>query len=351
MPIGLFRRVDGALTAFLDDRAVELAAAGPEPGDLIALARTALRGGKRLRPCFAYWGWRAACGEPEPDDGLVALAASLELLHTCALVQDDVMDGSQRRRGRPAAHRELARLCRIRGWSGDADRFGRSAATLLGDLLLTWADSVFAAAPVPAAQRPAARQVYENMRQLVMAGQYLDLVVHARGGFSVDDTLRVAAFKTGSYTVEGPLQLGAAAAGAPPAVRAALTRYAVPLGEAFQLRDDVLGVFGDAAVTGKPVGDDLREGKRTLLVALAVASAGPSEANLLRTGLGDPALSESDVVALRALIVATGALAEVERRIAAGRAMARVALRGAPLAAAAINALDDLAVQVTARDR
>jgi len=340
-------RVDAALAAFLDGRAKALAPLG---ADLVPVAEVARRfvldGGKRLRPTFAYWGWRAVRDEAADDDALVTAAASLELLHACALVHDDVMDASDTRRGQPAAHAAFAQLHRESGWSGDADVFGTAAAILLGDLLLSWADAMFAGA-VPGSG--AAREVYDDMRQLVMAGQYLDVLVQARGAYSPDEALRVIEFKTSKYTVEGPLHLGAAIADAPPETFAALTAYGLPLGEAFQLRDDVLGVFGDPAVTGKPAGDDLREGKQTLLTALAMAGADPAEADLLRRGMGDRELSDARVAELRQVIVATGALEQVEQRIAVRAAEARAALTSPAIAAPARPALDALIGAATVR--
>ncbi len=342
---GITARLDATLAEFLDTRARSLAEVGPELAPVAAEARQfVLDGGKRLRPRFAYWGWRTVCGESDDDTALITVAASLELLHACALVHDDVMDASATRRGRPATHVAFAARHREAGWSGDADVFGAAAAILLGDLLLSWADAQFASAN-PA---PAARTVYDEMRQLVMAGQYLDVLVQARGEFSVEDALRVAEFKTSKYTVEGPLHLGAAMAGAPPEVFAALTAYAIPLGEAFQLRDDILGVFGDPDETGKPTGDDLLEGKRTLLVALAVQHAEPDQASLLRRELGDRSMTGERVQALREVIVASGALDLVEKRIAVRSGEARAAL--ARLSSdAARDALDELAVAATER--
>jgi geranylgeranyl diphosphate synthase type I len=193
------------------------------------------------------------------------------------------------------------------------------------------------------------RRVYDEMRQLVMAGQYLDVLVQARAGFSVDEALRVIEFKTSKYTIEGPLHLGAAIAGAPSEVFAALSGYGLPLGEAFQLRDDVLGVFGDPSLTGKPAGDDLREGKHTLLTALAMQTADADQAAALQAGLGDRSLDDGRVAELCEIIVATGALAQVEARITSCTAAARQALRDAPISAPARAALDSLAGAATDR--
>jgi len=345
----LIKRVDTTLAEFLDGRATSLAEVGPELAPVAEQARRFLEGGKRLRPSFAYWGWRTVRSLDEDDTALVSSAASLELLHACALVHDDVMDASATRRGRPATHTAFAALHRANGWTGDPDLFGAAAAILLGDLLLSWADALFAAADLPLAAAGRTRHVYDDMRQLVMAGQYLDVLVQARGEFSADDALRVARFKTSKYTVEGPLHFGAAAAGAPDETFAALSAYGLPLGEAFQLRDDVLGVFGDPAVTGKPAGDDLREGKRTLLVALAMQEATPAQAQRLRRDLGDRGIDEDEVAALRHIIADTGALDQVEQRIARRTSEARVALDSTAISPAARAALDGLAVEATQR--
>ena len=343
----LISRVDTALADFLEGRAKALAPLGADLAPVADAARRfVLDGGKRLRPTFAYWGWRAVRDETDDDAELITAAASLELLHACALVHDDVMDASDTRRGQPAAHAAFAQLHRDAGWSGDPDVFGTAAAILLGDLLLSWADAMFASA-VPGSG--AARSVYDEMRQLVMAGQYLDVLVQARGAFSADEAARVIEFKTSKYTVEGPLHLGAAIAGAADDVFAALSAYALPLGEAFQLRDDVLGVFGDPSVTGKPAGDDLREGKQTLLVALAMRAASPAQATTLRTGLGARELADPSVAELRDVIVATGALDQVEERITERAAQARDALDSSAISAGAKPALHALIDAATVR--
>ncbi|HSY15948.1 MAG TPA: polyprenyl synthetase family protein [Jatrophihabitantaceae bacterium] len=339
------KRVDMALSTFLDRRAASLRKVGGDLDPIAAEATEFVMGGKRLRPAFAYWGWRASRAATEDDAALLVAAASLELLHASALVHDDVMDASDTRRGRPAAHSAFAVLHRDQSWTGSPDAFGNAAAILLGDLLLCWADAMFATAAVGGA----ARQVYDDIRETVMAGQYLDVLVQARGDFSAADALRVARFKTSKYTVEGPLQLGAAAADAPPEILAALSDYGLLLGEAFQLRDDVLGTFGDPHHTGKPAGGDLREGKRTLLVALAMQRASPAEATLLRGSLGDRGLSAAGIARVCELLVSTGALSEVEHRIAGRTDLAQAALDVPGIRTDAREAL--LRLATTATDR
>jgi geranylgeranyl diphosphate synthase, type I len=346
----LIERVDGELATFLDGRAQALTLLGADLVPVSDAARSlVLDGGKRLRPSFAYWGWRTVRDAAADDRPLITAAASLELLHACALVHDDVMDSSDTRRGRPAAHNAFARMHRESGWTGSPEAFGTAAAILLGDLLLSWADAMFSSAGLPSAVEGRARSVYDEMRQLVMAGQYLDVLVQARGAFSADEALRVIEFKTSKYTVEGPLHLGAAAAGAPPEVFTALSAYGLALGEAFQLRDDVLGVFGDPSVTGKPAGDDLREGKHTLLTALAMESADAEQSALLRDSLGDRDLDDDQVELLREAIVVTGALDRVERRISDRTEQARTALASSVISDEARKALDALARAATDR--
>jgi geranylgeranyl diphosphate synthase type I len=348
-PDALIERVDSTLAGFLDSRTAGLADVGADLAPVVEAARAlVLFGGKRLRPSFAYWGWRTVQPVAADDRALVSAAASLELLHACALVHDDVMDASEFRRGRPAAHAAFATLHRSSRWNGDAEVFGTAAAILLGDLMLSWADAMFTGAGLAAAVLPRTREVWDDMRELVVAGQYLDVLAQARGDFSAEDAVRVAKYKTSKYTVEGPLHLGAAAAGAPPEVFAALSDYGLALGEAFQLRDDVLGVFGDPGRTGKPAGDDLLEGKRTLLVALAMQHAGRAQAAVLRRGLGDRALGEDSMSELRDVIVSTGALAQVEQRIALRADEARKAAHADAInddARVALNALVTAATQ------
>jgi len=306
-----------------------------------------LRGGKRLRPAFAYWGWRGAGGAD--NEQAVAAATALELLQACALIHDDVMDGSDTRRGMPAAHRRFATLHRGSEWLGSSEGFGLGAAILLGDLCLSWADELLMACGLPAESVLRGKRVYDVMRTELMAGQYLDLLEQAVGGGSAERAMRVVRYKSAKYTIERPLHLGAALAGAPDQLIVAYSGYGLPLGEAFQLRDDVLGVFGDPAQTGKPAGDDLREGKRTVLVATALESASPGQQSLIRANLGDPALNAAGVAALREVITQTGALAHVEALIEQLTLQSLAALDSADIDESAREVLIGLAHAATAR--
>jgi geranylgeranyl diphosphate synthase, type I len=306
-----------------------------------------LRGGKRLRPAFAYWGWRGA-GGADCEEAVTA-ATALELLQAAALIHDDVMDGSDTRRGIPAAHRRFEALHRGNAWLGSPEGFGTGAAILLGDLCLSWADELLLSCGLPPRSLLRAKPVYDVMRTELMAGQYLDLLEQAMGGGSTARAMRVVRFKAAKYTIERPLHLGALLADAPPALIAAYTGYGLPLGEAFQLRDDVLGVFGDPAVTGKPAGDDLREGKRTVLVAMAVEAATATQAAVLRRRLGDPALDADGVAELREIIVGTGALRDVEVLIETLTEQAFTALAASGVDEPARGVLHGLAVASTSR--
>ncbi len=306
----------------LRGRRADAAYIGSDYAELTAaLEEFVLRGGKRLRPAFAYWGWRAVSGADasEPvDPELLRLFAALELLHACALVHDDVIDASATRRGLATVHRLFAERHRERDWHGSPEQFGLSAAILLGDLSLVWADDIVASADLPPDAHRRVRRVWADIRTEVLGGQYLDIAAEASRAESVASAMNVNTYKTASYTVTRPLQLGAAAAGDRPDVQAIFGELGTALGVAFQLRDDVLGVFGDPVVTGKPSGDDLRSGKRTVLLAEAVERADrsdPAAAKLLRTSIGSD-LSEDQVGELCAVIESVGALAAVEDRIA-----------------------------------
>jgi geranylgeranyl diphosphate synthase type I len=215
-------RVDRALAQFLDRASEPLVQLAPELDEMTAALRAAvLDGGKRLRPAFCYWGYRAA-GAPD-DDRIVAAAAALELLQASALAHDDVIDDSDTRRGAPSAHRRFATLHDSAGWTGDAPGFGRAAAILLGDLALVWADTMLHGSGFPADDMRRALPAWDAMRTEVMCGQYLDVVEQARGGGSVERALRVARFKSAKYTVERPLHLGALLGGGDRALLDALT--------------------------------------------------------------------------------------------------------------------------------
>ncbi|MFI0795535.1 polyprenyl synthetase family protein [Micromonospora rubida] len=345
---GLRQRIDKALAEFLagqrtwmtgvDDALVPVAE---------AIEAFVLGGGKRLRPAFAYWGFRGA-GGGDSDQVVTALAA-LEFVQASALIHDDLMDRSDTRRGEPAVHRRFAARHRNAGWSGNADGFGDAAAILLGDLCLVWSDELLHSAGLDPRVVAQARPVFDEMRTEVTVGQYLDVLTQATGDTSVERAGKVARYKSAKYTVERPLLLGAALAGAAADIRAAYSAYGLPLGEAFQLRDDVLGVFGDPSQTGKPAGDDLREGKRTYLVAVTVEAADAAGRELLLGRLGDPGLDEDGVARLRALITSTGALARTEERIATLTDTALAALAAVDLETEARQALVDLAIAATRR--
>jgi len=337
-----------ALRGFLEQQRAVLLRAGGELLPGLEALEELLAAGKRLRPAFCYWGWRGAGGADGPP--ILAAAAALELLHASALVHDDVMDGSDTRRGRPSLHRRFAARHAEQRWRGSPEAFGTGAAILLGDLLLSWTDGMYRASGLPDDALRRGQAVLDLMRTEVIAGQYLDLLGQASGDETVESALRVVQYKTAKYTIERPLHLGAALAGFPDGpVPAAFSAYGLPLGVAYQLRDDVLGVFGDPAQTGKPAGDDVREGKRTVLLAIARARAGGAQARIIDERLGDPQLDEAGVAEVRAVITDTGALAACETMISEHVAQAVAALGEAPVTDEAKAALADLAVAATAR--
>ncbi|MET7753031.1 polyprenyl synthetase family protein [Micromonospora sp. NPDC005367] len=345
---GLRQRVDKALTEFLANQRIWMAGVDDALAPVAEVIEAfVLGGGKRLRPAFAYWGYRGA-GGVDSDQVLGALAA-LELVQASALIHDDLMDRSDTRRGEPAVHRRFAARHRRSGWGGDPDGFGDAAAILLGDLCLVWSDELLHSAGLEPRTVARARPVFDEMRTEVTVGQYLDVLAQVTRDTSVERAGKVARYKSAKYTVERPLLLGAALADAPPDVEAAYSAYGLPLGEAFQLRDDVLGVFGDPAQTGKPAGDDLREGKRTYLVAVALEALDDADREQLLTGLGDPGLDEEGVARLRGLITSSGALTRTEQRIGTLTDSALAALAKVDLDSEARQALVDLAAAATRR--
>ncbi|MEU6127877.1 polyprenyl synthetase family protein [Saccharopolyspora sp. NPDC047091] len=319
------------------------------------VSRFVLGGGKRIRPTFAWWGWRAAGGAASGPaaEAMLRAASALELIQACALVHDDLIDESDTRRGRPTVHREFAHAHHRERWAGGAAQFGMSAAVLLGDLALAWADDMLHCAGVEPAALARGLGPWRAMRTEMLAGQYLDVFSQVRGDETPEAALRVAELKSASYTVARPLQLGAEIAGADAGVLAALEDFGHDIGVAFQLRDDLLGVFGDPAVTGKPAGDDLREGKRTLLIAEALRVAGDrgdaAGAAELRSVLGDPDVSPERIGSAREVLVRLGAQQAVEDRIAQLTATAHATLRAADLAEPAATRLGELAEAVTDR--
>jgi len=343
-----------ALDAFLVAEVDALEAAAPPDtaftaffGDLRDFLSS---GGKRLRPLFAWWGFRAAGGDPDASSAVLPVNAAIEFVHACALIHDDVMDASPLRRGRPTAHETFKAAHQEAGWAGDAGHFGVSAAIMLGDLALVVADSLFARSDVDAPRLAAAFEEFTRMRIEVVEGQYLDLVDGHRSTGDTTTALYVASLKTAKYTVERPLRIGACLAGAPEPVLDGLSAFGEPLGIAFQLRDDLLGAFGDAAVTGKPTGIDFREGKHTYVLALARDAANARQAGILDTLVGDPDLDADGVEAIRGVLRDSGAVAECERRIEALAAEALEALGGLGAPADAESALADLARRCVRRD-
>ncbi|MFE7444043.1 polyprenyl synthetase family protein [Streptomyces chartreusis] len=322
--------IDAVLADFVS--AQEQSAPGAEMAPLFTTVRRLLfSNGKRLRPLLCVAGWHAA-GAPGDSHAVLRVAAALELFQMFALIHDDVMDDSEARRGGPSAHRALAAAyLKAGGQRSRAETYGRGAAILLGDLLLVWSDEMLSGAGLGTRARARVLPLVDSMRTELVYGQYLDLLSTGRISQDVKAALRVARYKTAKYTVERPLHLGVALADGAAQLQQHCSDFAIPLGEAFQLRDDLLGVFGDPAQTGKPVGDDIREGKATVLLALAIQNASKAERRLLSTLVGDPNLKGEDIGRVRTVLEATGARQQVETMITTRRDAALAALERADL--------------------
>jgi geranylgeranyl diphosphate synthase type I len=312
----LRQQVDAELHSFLADARFQL----PEAGLLLdEIDRLIGAGGKRLRPSFCYWAFRAAGGDHRPE--ILRAAAALELLHTFAIVHDDIMDASDERRGEPTTHA----------------KFDVNTALLVGDLALVLADAALMGSGFSPERVLDGFSAYSRMRQEVIAGQFLDLQAASDPTISEESAREIAVLKSGRYSIEEPLAIGAALGNAPDELRDSLNRFGAPLGEAFQLRDDLLGTFGDRGNLGKPVDSDIREGKRHVLFAKAIALLEGEDKDFFieRWGQG-AALDEDEVVRLRDLIDSSGARSETEELLAS-------------LAAAADRALDELSISESSR--
>ena len=318
---------DARLRAYLDERRTEL----PEATDLLdEIERMLAAGGKRLRPTFCYWGYVAAGGSP--DERIVSAAAGLELLHTFALVHDDVMDNAVERRGEPTVHAKR----------------GPNVAILVGDMALVLADDALMGSGFDEKDLLRSFEVYSRMRRRVIAGQYLDLEApHSR----IDEAIarRIAVLKSGSYSIEQPLLMGACLAGASEDFLRELSAFGRPLGEAFQLRDDLLGTFGQPSLTGKSIDSDIREGKRHVLYTKALDALEGEDRDFFVARWGGGSLSDDEVDRLRSLLEISGARTGTEELVEGLRAQARSALENAALDEGARAALADLADLATKR--
>jgi geranylgeranyl diphosphate synthase type I len=352
-------RVDTEIAEFLASREPILAAIADELAAFTKFSRYLLSGGKRFRARFCIAGWQstATARSSTEEQAVITLSAALEVFHAAALVHDDIIDNSDTRRGMPASHVRFAALHEEAGFAGRSESFGRAGAILHGDLLLGWSDELVDMALDLLDDRTNARATraeFNRMRTDVTVGQYLDILEENAWPTVPDaDTIlraeRVMTFKSAKYSVEAPLALGALAGGASPDQVDALRGFGLPLGLAFQLRDDVLGVFGDSAVTGKPTGDDLREGKRTVLVALARQGMSERSRAAFDRALGDPDLDDAAIADLQSQIETSGALESAERSIESYTDEARRALRAAHLEPAAVADLEELARLLTDR--
>lgn len=298
--------INSTLQANIDSFCDQLIEIDPQ----MHLAANSLKGflsdGKRFRPIFATIGFLGTGGNLRPE--IYQAVVALEFLQACALIHDDLMDASDTRRGRPSIHKEFAQL--------KNEEFGNAAAILLGDLALIWNEQALQQSGISSASQLAVNPIHEIMRTELIAGQFLDILEQTEKTFSIERSLKIARFKSGKYSIERPLHFGAAlnltnSQSDLDNYLDIYSEYGLPLGEAFQLRDDLLGVFGDPKETGKPAGDDLSEGKHTALIAYAYERGGDSTKKLLESKLGQD-LTENEIEQLRTAIIDSGAVTHIE---------------------------------------
>ncbi|MEY4417658.1 MAG: hypothetical protein RIQ88_96 [Actinomycetota bacterium] len=358
-------RVQEELDSFCDKQASDFAGISDDLLTVVDFTRSLLQGGKRFRALFCYYAFVASLKKREPSieelGGIIGIAASLEMFHAAALVHDDLLDQSDLRRGSPAIHKRFEQLHQQKNWAGSAERFGVAGSVLVGDLMLGWSSEIFGHALLSSSSKEveaACRDEFSLMRVEVMAGQYLDVLEeNAAQTRSISEAVgraeKVILYKTAKYSIEAPLRIGAAFAGAEQSELNIFTSFGIPLGMAFQLRDDVLGVYGDSVVTGKPTGDDLREGKRTVLVALTkeeLEKKSPSMITTFEELLTSRNLDAEQITFLQKLIQDSGALAKTERMISELGDRALEALSSAELESDAKQVLHKLALKVINRD-
>ncbi len=327
--------LEGELHSWLERKQAELTAEVTEAAELTStLDQYVLRGGKRLRPALLFYAYRACGGESR--EAVMPAALAVELLHTYLLIHDDIMDRAPTRRGEPTAHLVFRDQFLERGWQGDADHHGESTAILLGDLAHCYSEELFSAAllgndGLPAAQARRLRSCFATMCQEVITGQYLEFTAGQRRDLTEEDLLQILRMKSGRYSVERPIQLGALLAGASEPLLESLSEFGLLVGEAFQLHDDLLGMFGDIRAVGKPVGGDLIEGKYTLLVHFALTGAAPEEAARLEAALGDTTLAPAEIERVTDIIRRSGAERRVVEMVEVRHAEAARVLDSLPL--------------------
>ena len=367
----LLGQVQANLDTFCQKQRTDFEAISADLIPVVDYTQSLLQGGKRFRALFCYWAWRACLSDSsyhqseqeirDSEEAIAGIAASLEMFHAAALVHDDLLDQSDTRRGAPAIHKRFETLHKEKSWAGAPERFGVAGSVLVGDLMLGWSSEIFGNALLHSPNREiesACRDEFSLMRVEVMAGQYLDVLEENAAATrpvseGVGRAEKVILYKTAKYSIEAPLRIGAAFAGADPAKLSQFTQFGIPLGIAFQLRDDILGVFGDPSVTGKPAGDDLREGKRTVLVALtleALTERSPSMAESFEELLTSRELDTHQIAFMQKLIQDSGALAKTERMIVELGDRSLESLDAANLEESAKATLKALALKVISRD-
>ncbi|MBM7050769.1 MULTISPECIES: polyprenyl synthetase family protein [unclassified Rothia (in: high G+C Gram-positive bacteria)] len=345
------------MISFFEEQKAVLAEVSEESLPLLDSIRELSTGGKRLRALLAYWGWRGAGGAANAPD-IVRAGVAIELFQSAALIHDDIIDNSDTRRGAPAVHKRFESMHARESWQHDGRQYGIASAILTGDLCLAMSETAFSSIGERAAWGTQARRIFDVMRAEVMAGQYLDVlnevVTSENHEQALERAQRVIRYKSAKYSCEHPLAIGGALAeslrGNAVSERISAYRaFALPLGEGFQMRDDVLGVFGEPEVTGKPAGDDLREGKRTVLTALTEQAVDDQARAFLNASLGHQNLSDADITRMQALIADSGALARVEEMIEGKRAHVQDALAQLPVNEQVKTALSTIAAKALHR--
>ena len=356
------RAVEATMSEFFAQQRTLLTAISHDALPLLEAIESLSSGGKRLRALLSYWGWRVAGGDsilegsaPAP---IIRAGAALELFQSAALIHDDIIDRSDTRRGKPSVHKKFETQHIQNSWVGDTFNYGLTGGIIAGDLCLSWSEQMFSSIGEGALSGTEARNIFDTMRTEVMAGQYLDVLSEVIPAETPENALarahRVIQYKSAKYSCEHPLVLGGALALTAIAhqdhpILGKYRAFGLPLGEGFQLRDDELGVFGEPSATGKPAGDDIREGKRTVLIALTTQNISAEDRRMLEGALGNPELTNQQISKIRELMIDSGTLEHVEELIAQKSEAVDTALHALPVSEPIRCALSAIAAKALHR--
>jgi len=300
------RLVEKELDLFFKDKLEKADKIDPSSKQMIELLKEfTLRGGKRLRAALVYYGYR--CFSNKNLKEIIKASVTMELIQSYLLIHDDIIDNDDLRRNGPTLHISYKNIAKRKYKKIDSNHFGLSMAILAGDICAAFANEIMAKLKIKEKNKIQALNVLNHSLHHVIYGQVLDVLSELRI-ITNKDIEKIHRLKTATYTIESPLHIGALLAGAKQKHLKTLSNYAIPLGKAFQIKDDILGMFGEKEKVGKPVGSDIKEGKKNLLILKALESATPAQRQAIEEALGNQDLTKNQLNQVRAIVIKTGSL-------------------------------------------